>query len=166
MITHVVSTSGVGAVEHTVEEVRELVYALEAKIKQMPQYEISVEHDFADGIYSRRILIPAGVMLTGKVHKQNDLNIMVYGDIDILTENGLRRMTGFNEFPGKAGIKQFGIAYEDTLWITVHHIHLTDLDEIEKELFEDEECVFDFKTGKVKQEWIEKHGVGELSCLE
>ena len=131
MITHVVSVSGVGAVETTKEELRELVYALEDRIKQAKQLEISVEHNFADGLYSRRILIPAGCALTGKVHKQNDLNIMLFGVMDVLTENGLKRMYGFNEFRGSAGIKQFGVAYEDTLWITVHHTHLTDLDEIE-----------------------------------
>jgi hypothetical protein len=38
------------------------------------------------------------------------------------------------------------------VWITVHHTHLTDLEEIEKELFETEETMFDFVTGCVKQE--------------
>ena len=152
MITHQVETSGFGAVDHSPEEIRELVYAIENQIKQFPQIEISVTHKFSDGLYYREILIPKGCRLAGRLHKQSDMNVVYYGDIDILTEFGFKRVTGQCSFPGKAGIKQVGIAYEDTLWATIHHTHLTDLKEIEAALFEDEDSEFDFITGQVTQE--------------
>lgn len=148
MITHLVSQSGIGAVERTPEEAREVVYGLEEHLKQFPQREIDVTHKFSDGLYYREILIPEGSAMTGRVHKQNDMNIVFYGTVDILTETGdMKRVVGPCSFTGKAGVKQFGIAVEDTLWATVHHTHLTDLDAIEKELFEDEDPMVDFKTG-------------------
>lgn len=151
MIIHRIETACFGVKDRTPEETRGFIYDLENLIKQAPQIEIPVVHKFADGLYYREILIPKGTVMTGRIHKQNDLNIVYYGDMEVLTENGLRWVIGAESFPGKAGIKQFGIAHEDTLWATVHHTHLTDLDELEKELFEDEESLFDFKTGEVSQ---------------
>jgi hypothetical protein len=145
-----VQTSGFGVAEPSPEKIREMVYALEASLKGLPQTELPLTHKFADGLYYREILIPKGCWLTGRVHKQADMNIVYYGDIEVLVEDGtFKRVVGPCSFSGRAGLKQFGIASEDTLWATVHHTHLTDLDEIEKELFEDEESTFDFKTGEV-----------------
>jgi hypothetical protein len=153
MITSLVSSSGYGVDEFTQEELREIVYSGEEWLRDRPQVELPVEHYFADGLYMRKILIPKGVALTGRIHKQNDLQILFYGDIEILTEHGLKRFTGNASFTSKAGVKPFALAHEDTLWATVHHTHLTDLDEIERELFsQDESPEFDFATGKVIQE--------------
>lgn len=145
--------SGFGVREHTPEEVKELIYSMESEMKKCPQEEIEVTHEFADGLYTRKILIRKGLALTGRVHKQNDYQIVFYGNILIMTEDGtMRQFIGPNTFTSKAGIKPFAIALEDTLYATVHHTHLTDLKEIEAELFEQEECMFDFETGKILQE--------------
>lgn len=153
MMTHLVSVSGYNVEEPSQEDYRDFVYAVEERVKTLVQREVGVVHKFADGLYYREILIPKGHALTGRIHKQNDLNIVYYGDISVMTEHGtFLRIQGHASFPGKAGCKQFGVAHEDTLWATVHHTHLTDLDEIEDELFEDEPHVFDFKTGKIKED--------------
>jgi len=153
MITHHVSTTGYGEVEATPDKVRKIVYGLEQILMNGEMVEVPVEHEFAEGMYFRKILIKKGISLTGRIHKQNDLQIVFYGDISILTENGLKRFTGPNSMTAKAGIKPFALAHEDTLFGTVHHTHLTDLAEIERELFEDEpNAKYEFDTGKLKQE--------------
>ena len=152
MITHRVSSAGYGVQEHTPEEIQEAILAAEGLMRQLPQVEIEPTHVFAQGLYSRSILIPKGVRLTGKVHKQDDLQIMVYGDITILTEHGMQRLEGHHVFRGKAGVKQIGHAHEDTLWITVHAAVETDLDRLEELLFEDEASPLDFKTGRSSEE--------------
>ena len=151
MITHQVEVKGFGVEDHSTEEVRELVYALEERVKQLPQVDLPVEHSFADGLYMRKIKIPQGMVMAGRVHKQNDLQIIFYGDISVMTEDGMKRISGPATFTAKAGVKPFGYAHEETLWATVHHTHLTDLKEIEAALFEDEETVHDFITGQVKE---------------
>lgn len=148
MITHRISQAGYGIQDHTPEEIRGAILAAEGLMRQMPQVEIEPTHAFAQGLYSRSILIPKGTTLTGKVHKQDDLQIMVYGDISVLTEHGFKRLVGHQVFRGKAGLKQIGYAHEDTLWITVHAAESTDMDELERLLFEDEGSPLDFKTGK------------------
>jgi hypothetical protein len=153
MITHFVSVHGHGVTEHTVEAARKCIYTMEKVLLSGEQIELPIQHEFAFGIYLRKIYIPKGIALTGRVHKQDDLQIVFSGDISIATENGLTRFSGFNTFTSKAGIKPFAFAHEDTWYATAHHTHLTDLSEIEKELFEDEPDVqFDFATGSLKQE--------------
>ena len=152
MNTHRVSQAGYGVKDHSPEEVRSAILTAEALMRQLPQVEIEPTHVFAQDLYSRSILIPKGTTLTGKVHKHDDLQIMVYGDISILTEHGFKRLVGHQVFRGKAGVKQIGVAHEDTLWITVHAAESTDLDELEQLLFEDEASPLDFKTGKASAE--------------
>ena len=155
MITHQVSQAGFGVQEHSPEEIRGAILGLEGVMRQMPQVTIEPTHAFAHGLYSRSILIPKGTLLTGKVHKQDDLQIMVYGDCAVKTELGEKRLQGFHMFPSKAGYKQIGLAHEDTLWVTVHATTETDLDRLEELLFEDEPRILDFKTGAPQPEVID-----------
>ena len=142
--------NSVSTLQLSPEEMRKKIFEVEKFLCSVPQTEVEPIHIFADGLYSRQLLIPKDNWITGRVHKQNDLNVVVYGRMKVLTENGFVEVVGPTQFTGRAGIKQMGYAYEDTLWITIHHTHLTDLDEIDKELFEDndEPRVLDFKTGK------------------
>ena len=157
MITHRISESGYGAHEPHPGTVQEGIEALKGIMRQMPQVAIEPTHVFAQGIYARGILIPKGTILTGKVHKQDDLQIMVYGDILVKTEAGEKRLQGFSMFSSRAGYQQIGCALEDTLWVTVHATEETDLDRLEELLFEDEPRVLDFKTGEPLEDCIDYH---------
>lgn len=81
--------------------------------------ETLTRHWFAPGIYARELLIPAGTCLTGKIHRHEVLNICV-GDISVLTEDGVKRMTGHHTLVSPAGIKRVGFAHADTLWTCIH----------------------------------------------
>lgn len=142
---------------YVVRSVRDKILEASRFLASLPQTEIEPRHVFADGLYSREILIPAGCMITGKIHKNCDLNIVVYGHMRVRTEDGIKEVHGPCCFHGNAGVAQAGYAYEDTLWITVHATRTTDLDELEKELFievDGEPHVLDFETGKVIQETL------------
>ena len=76
-------------------------------------------HHFADGLVARTILIPCGACLTGAAHKAEHLNIC-HGDIDVWTEGGMRRITGYAVLPSLPGAKRVGLAHADTYWTTVH----------------------------------------------
>jgi hypothetical protein len=93
---------------------------LEAAMLRMPQVAIPVRHFFAAGLYAREIVIPAGVTATGKVHREEHVSIMVSGDMTIDTEEGVRRVSGYNVFIAAPGTKRVGYAHEATVWITVH----------------------------------------------
>ena len=54
----------------------------------------------------------------GKIYKDDHFDVMVYGDITVTSDDGKKRLTGFNIFPGKRGKKRAGYAHSETKWIT------------------------------------------------
>jgi quercetin dioxygenase-like cupin family protein len=114
--------------------VRDQIMALEAQMRQMPQVEIPVKHYFAHGLYAREIFIPKGVILTGLIHRQSQINFCLKGDISVATEQGYRRVLGGETIVSPAGIKRAAYAHEDTIWTTVLGTFMTDPGEIEAAL--------------------------------
>jgi len=110
------------AQEKTAEELRALILELEAKMLAMPEHQIEIKttHHFAPGIYMREIFIPKGATLTGKIHKTEHLNILSQGDLSVLTEDGVKRLTASTVVKSTPGIKRVGHAHKDSVWITVH----------------------------------------------
>jgi hypothetical protein len=110
---------------------REKILAFERLIAQCPQEEIPLQHHFSTGLYARQITIPPGMVLVGKIHKHPHINI-VNGDISVVTEDGIRRITGFAVIESPAGVKRAGYTHAETVWITVHATEETDLEKIEE----------------------------------
>lgn len=110
---------------------REAVAAFEAQMRQMPQVALAVRHWFAPGIYARELFIPAGTLLTGKIHKHEHLCIMSAGDMEVLTDTGIVRVQAPFTIVSPAGTKRIALAHADTVWTTIHPTHETDLDKLE-----------------------------------
>jgi hypothetical protein len=117
------------------------IQAFERELRKFPaqvHVEMPPKHHFADGLYGREILIPAGTVLTGKIHKGEHLNFLMQGDITVWTEEGMKRIQAPAVIVSKPGTKRVGLAHTDTIWVTVHATHETNLDRLEAELIEPE----------------------------
>lgn len=101
-------------------EMRARVMRLEEELRKYPQLEEQLTHHFSPGIYARELFIPKGTILVGKIHRHAHLNVMTKGDISVLTEHGVKRLSTPCVIHSEAGIKRAGYAHEDTIWITVH----------------------------------------------
>lgn len=108
--------------EKSPEQMRASIMKLEAAMMAMPDQhvEFSTTHHFAPGIYMRELFIPKGVVLTGKIHKTEHMNILSQGDITVWTEGGMKRLKASTVIKSMPGIKRVGYAHEDSVWITVH----------------------------------------------
>jgi hypothetical protein len=104
---------------------------LEREMLKHPQVSIRTKHYFSDGIYAREVLIPAGVMVTGKLHKYRQLNIVSQGDISVLLADGVKRIRAPYTVVSPSGTKRIAFAHADTVWTTILQTDSTDLDEIE-----------------------------------
>lgn len=116
------------------ESKRDALMNFEKILLNMPQAEIPVTHTICDGMYARAAFIKAGTTMSGYIHLQDNLQIMVSGDVTVVTEDNEQRLTGFNIMAGKAGIKRAGHAHADTIWVTILRTDLTDIAEIERTL--------------------------------
>ena len=112
---------------------RAKVNAAEELMRQHQQLELPVTHHFAKSVYGRELFIPKGTILTGKIHKFSQLNVLVSGDISVLTEHGVKRVQPPFVIVSPAGTKRIAYAHEDTIWLTVHGTDETDVDKIEQE---------------------------------
>ena len=99
---------------------REEINRLGARMLRMPQLKIQTTHHFAKGLYAREIFIPAGALLTGKVHKCEHLNIVSKGRIQVWTEDGMKEVCAPFTLVSRPGTKRVGLAIEDTVWTTIH----------------------------------------------
>ncbi len=114
------------------------ILALEREMERMPGRleDMDVAHHFAPGVYARELRIPAGTLLTGKMHKTTHLNVVSAGDITVWTEDGMKRIQAPFTFVSHPGTKRVGYAHSDTVWTTIHVTDETDLERIEAEVIE------------------------------
>ena len=100
--------------------------AIPAALQGLPVEQIAV-----DGMLSRAMFIPKGMLLVGKIHKLDCINIVAKGDISILTEHGSGRMVAGEQIVSPAGSQKMGFANEDTVFINVFRTNEHRLEHIE-----------------------------------
>jgi len=105
-------------------DIRKAMANIQAYLLSLPESlgkdPFPLKHSFADGLYIRELFIPKGYFCVGQCHKESYLNIVVKGDMSVLTEDGVKRISGAKYHVAPPGTKRFGMSHEDTLWITVH----------------------------------------------
>ncbi len=132
---------------------RDKVFLAEAMMKEMPdaRHLTKLFHYFAPGIYARELHIPAGMTLTGKIHKYAQLNILSYGKMQVLTEDGIKEVEAPFTVVSPAGTKRIAYAHTDCVWTTILNTNETNPDLIEKIFTTDDE-----------NEWLEFAGFNQL----
>lgn len=115
---------------------REKVEALEREIQRLPQVDCPVRHYFAPGMAAREMTIPAGVVITGAVHRHEHLCTVSKGRIIVSTDEGMKELEAPCTIVSKPGAKRVGYAIEETVWTTYHATDTTDIDKLIEEITE------------------------------
>lgn len=115
----------------TGSDLRKKLDKLDAAILAEKQVEMPLTHRFARGVYAREAFIPKGTVVTGRVHKYSQINILLKGEISILTENGLERLSAPVTIVSPPGTKRAAYAHEDVIWTTICGTGHTDLETME-----------------------------------
>lgn len=84
------------------------------------QFTPDLQQFFGNGVYMRQVFLPAGSMAAGRIHKRPCWNVLLLGEIEVATEDGVRLMVAPSVFESPAGIKRAVRAISDTIWLTVH----------------------------------------------
>ncbi len=110
---------------------RDKVAILETEMLKREQVVIPIRHYFSPGVYAREITIPAGTLLTGRIHKFEQLNILSSGEIDVLTHEGMKRVKAPFTIVSPPGTKRIAFAHTECTWTTILATEETDPDLIE-----------------------------------
>jgi hypothetical protein len=130
---------------------RDKVLAAEAFLKQQPQVELKVIHHFSKGVYARELHIPAGVILTGEIHKFANLNILSKGKIQVLVGETVQEIEAPYTIVSPPGTKRIAYAITDCVWTTIHGTDETDVGIIEHQFIV-----------KSENEWLEFCNANQL----
>ena len=109
---------------------RDKVENLEETLKNIPQVECPVKHYFAPGIYAREITIKKGTVLTGAIHKPENLAILSCGRLQLVTESGTIEISAPHILTVKPGTKNAAYALEDSVWTNFFPTEETDVDKL------------------------------------
>lgn len=94
---------------------------LEAQLEAMPQVEVRQHHVFTTGLYLREVYIPAGTLLTTRIHLTEHPYIISAGTVSVWTEED-DAVTLHAPHTGvtKPGTRRILFAHTDVIWSTVH----------------------------------------------
>jgi hypothetical protein len=98
---------------------RDKVTLLEEEMLKREQIEIPLKHYFSPGVYAREITIPAGTLLTGRIHLYEQLNILSGGEISVLTHDGMKRVSAPFTVVSPPGTKRIAYAHTECTWTTI-----------------------------------------------
>ncbi len=85
-------------------------------MRALDQVDCPVRHYFAPGMYAREISIPKGVVLTGAVHRTENLAVLSKGRLELVVEGGTTTIEAPCTLTVKAGAKNAAVALEDSVW--------------------------------------------------
>lgn len=106
---------------------RAKILELEDKLRSCPgawegdSDKCPLTHEFPPGLYVRTIRIPAGTVLTGKLHRHEHPNILQSGRVEVATEfGGIEVLEGPLFMISKGLTKRALLALTDLVWTTIH----------------------------------------------
>lgn len=111
-------------------------------METIPISEMELRHYFANGMYAREMLIPAGVLITGKIKKHEHISIISYGEVYEATEHGSQHISAPHTFVSAPNTKRLVYALTDCVWTTIHRTDETDLDKLEQDIIADDYLEF------------------------
>lgn len=82
--------------------------------------ECPVEHNFSDGVYTRTVFMPKGMLVVGKAHKTQHLNVVLTGSCDVMIGGEIRLIKAPFTFESLKGSQKLLYIHEDCTWMTIH----------------------------------------------
>jgi len=130
--------------DHPLDVIQEMM------IEKFPPIELEVFHHFAEGVYVRELRVPAGALVTSRIHKHSCVSIVSKGKAHVWTEEeGDRVVSAPACWHTVAGSRRIGYVLEDLIWLTAHACEETDPDKVLEVL------TFEPPAPARFQEWLE-----------
>lgn len=115
-------------------DLRPQIEAYENHALTYPQTDHESLHYLITGVYARVVFIPAGQMVTGKIHKHESIGILASGTMRVTTGSKATVITAPFIGVEKPGIKRMAYTETDCTFITVHRSDKTEIKDLESEL--------------------------------
>lgn len=114
-------------------DITDLIYKAEKLLLCFPQVMPPIKEYFSNGVYAREMTIGKGTMITGRIYKDKNLNILSKGKCLIISIDGVMEVEAPFTYVASRGSKRLFYFKEDSVWTTILGTHETDYDKIVKE---------------------------------
>jgi len=94
----------------------------------------NLTHQFINGLYVRMVHMPAGMVVTTKIHKVRHPFFVMFGKCRVMTEEGTVEIHAPYQGVTEPGTKRLIHVLEDCVWYTVHATDKTTPEEVEEEV--------------------------------
>ncbi|TAM07257.1 MAG: hypothetical protein EPN70_03535 [Paraburkholderia sp.] len=119
---------------------RARVDALERELQKLPQTDCPARWYFAPGMAAREITIPKGTVITGAIHKTQNLAVLSAGRLKLVTDNGIVEIAAPHMLTVMPGQKNAAYALEDSVWTNFFPTDETDPEKLVELLTESKAC--------------------------
>lgn len=99
---------------------REKIQRLQEAMVPLQSEQPEPNHFFAPGMYLRELVVPAGMLIVGKIHKHAHFLLVLKGKAEVISEFGRMAVEAGHISISPAGVKRVVLALEDTQFVTVH----------------------------------------------
>jgi hypothetical protein len=118
--------------------------------------EMPVRHLFRKGEYIREVVLPAGIVFIGKVHRQGHVVELLHGEVELITEQGATLHKGPDSMTTAPGFQTVFRTITPIVGRTIHPNpgELRDINVLEAEIFEPENLISE-RGKRIAQELLE-----------
>lgn len=128
---------------------------LKDDLSKLPQLDtdFQTDHYIINGMYIRKMTMPAGSLIVSKKHKSHHMFVCASGSLLFRDEKGSHVINGGDIFESFPNTCRLVYVLKESTCITIHRTDKTNLEDIEVELIEpDDMALYDFNNELVKKE--------------
>ena len=114
----------------------EKIDQVEAMLVQYPEVECPLTHSFVPGFYVRTIFMPAGTMMTSKIHKTQHPYHVSKGKVNVIIGDGIEHIEAPYWGMTEPNTRRILYIVEDCEWTTFHATDKTTPEEVEDDIIE------------------------------
>ena len=100
------------------------------------QEVMPVTHHLQDGLYTREVFMPKGMLVVSFIHKQNHPSFFMSGEMSVLLDTGeVKRIKAPMRVMTEIGTQRVAYMHEDCVWACVYRTDAKTVEEAEKEVY-------------------------------
>jgi quercetin dioxygenase-like cupin family protein len=98
------------------------------------EIDLNISHHFSDGVYARKMLLPAGHYAVTHAHEYDHLSILAAGRVTLEVDSDSRELIAPTCVTILANKHHQIVALEDAVWFCIHATDETDVDKLDEVL--------------------------------
>lgn len=107
-------------------------YHEQSAVTLLDKEAAEIEHFFTEGVYARKMLVPAGTQVPSHKHAYNHLSILAQGKVRVAVGPVIKEYNAPSMIEIKKDLVHTITAVTDSVWFCIHATDATDIESLEQ----------------------------------